>query len=97
MGRKDEGTQTEEIFFKMHWSYFAGEYPIKVGRIHSQMNCNKVRNQIMLRNKTFISNPGMNLSSKSNLKGQNSLAFKGNKTNNKSFFRQGLPLPKNQF
>ena len=26
--RKDAETQTEEIFFKMHWSYFAGDYPI---------------------------------------------------------------------
>ena len=25
---KDEYTQTEEIFFKMHWSYFSGQYKI---------------------------------------------------------------------
>ena len=30
--RKDAETQTEEIFFKMHWSYFAGDYPILQGK-----------------------------------------------------------------
>ena len=25
---KSEYTQTEEIFFKMHWSYFSGQYKI---------------------------------------------------------------------
>ena len=30
---KDDYTQTEEIFFKMHWSYFAGKYKI--------INCRK--------------------------------------------------------
>ena len=27
-GMKNEYTQTEEIFFKMHWSYFSGQYKI---------------------------------------------------------------------
>lgn len=27
--KTDQGTQTEEIFFKMHWTYFAGKYPIR--------------------------------------------------------------------
>ena len=31
---KNEYTQTEEIFFKMHWSYFSGQYKI--------MNCTKI-------------------------------------------------------
>ena len=26
--RIDNHTQTEEIFFKMHWSYFVGTFPI---------------------------------------------------------------------
>ena len=30
--KKDAQTQTEEIFFKMHWSYFAGDYPILQGK-----------------------------------------------------------------
>lgn len=25
----DQGTQTEEVFFNMHWTYFAGKYPIR--------------------------------------------------------------------
>ena len=29
--RKDAETQTEEIFFKMHWSYFVGDYVILQG------------------------------------------------------------------
>lgn len=32
----DQATQTERIFFKMHWSYFAGEYPIKQASKTSQ-------------------------------------------------------------
>ena len=31
--RKDAETQTEEIFFKMHWSYFAGDYPILQAKV----------------------------------------------------------------
>ena len=27
---KNEYTQTEEIFFKMHWSYFSGQYKITI-------------------------------------------------------------------
>ena len=34
--RKDAQTQTEDIFFKMHGSYFAGEYPI----LQSKLNRN---------------------------------------------------------
>ena len=33
---KSEYTQTEEIFFKMHWSYFSGQYKI--------MSCSKFGN-----------------------------------------------------
>jgi hypothetical protein len=31
--KKDAETQTEEIFFKMHWSYFAGDYPILQAKV----------------------------------------------------------------
>jgi hypothetical protein len=39
---KSEYTQTEEIFFKMHWAYFSGQYKI--------MNCTRI---IVNNNKAF--------------------------------------------
>ena len=39
--KKDVGTQTEEIFFKMHWSFFAGDYKI----LQAKNNNNKVFNR----------------------------------------------------
>ena len=39
--KKDVGTQTEEIFFKMHWSFFAGDYKI----LQAKNNNNKFFNR----------------------------------------------------
>ena len=45
---KNEYTQTEEIFFKMHWSYFSGQYKI--------MSCNKLEDYFNNNNFDFSSN-----------------------------------------
>ena len=45
---KSEYTQTEEIFFKMHWSYFSGQYKI--------MSCNKLEDYLNNNNYDFSSN-----------------------------------------
>lgn len=34
--KRDAETQTEEIFFKMHWSHFAGDYPILQGKYQNR-------------------------------------------------------------
>jgi hypothetical protein len=41
--KRDIGTQTEEIFFKMHWSFFAGDY--KILQAKNNNNFNKVFNR----------------------------------------------------
>ena len=45
---KNEYTQTEEIFFKMHWTYFSGQYKI--------MSCNKLGDYFNNNNFDFSSN-----------------------------------------
>jgi hypothetical protein len=35
---KDESTQTDEIFFRMHWTYFVGKYKI--------LNCRRNNNNL---------------------------------------------------
>ena len=45
---KSEYTQTEEIFFKMHWSYFSGQYKI--------MSCNKLGDYLNNNNFDISSN-----------------------------------------
>ena len=45
---KNEYTQTEEIFFKMHWTYFSGQYKI--------MGCNKLGDYFNNNNFDFSSN-----------------------------------------
>ena len=45
---KNEYTQTEEIFFKMHWSYFSGQYKI--------MSCNKLGDYLNSNNFDISSN-----------------------------------------
>ena len=34
--KRDAETQTEEIFFKMHWSHFVGDYPILQGKYQNR-------------------------------------------------------------
>jgi hypothetical protein len=83
---KHEYTQTEEIFFKMHWSYFAGQYKImqfKKNRVIQKsnnflgMSMNFFGN---VKNKTLYG--GSSLSSRKNIQNNNNSNLNNNINNN---------------
>ena len=98
-------TQTEEIFFKMHWSYFAGEYPIiqsKIGK--TDLMSEKKRIEGMYRSKSQSDNIAfkMNLNLNQNNPNGNYLkVVKGNGNNNNNFnsslIKKINPLQRVQF
>ena len=85
--RKDAMTQTEEIFFKMHWSYFAGEYPIIQSKIwKKELMSEKKKIEGMYRSKSQSDNIKMNINLNQNNPNGNYLkVVKGNGNNNNNF------------
>ena len=92
---KNEYTQTEEIFFKMHWSYFSGQYKI--------LSCKKKNNYS---NNNYLGfSPNLFGQLKNNInfyKRQmdiNNLNYRSNSYNNKIFvnFKNGIPINNGQY
>ena len=109
--RKDAQTQTEDIFFKMHWSYFAGEYPILQSKLGNRMMISVAKKKFegMYRSKSQSDNLGIKLNFNLNMNnpgaGNVFKAFKGNNLNmnntsnqfNSSSFKKLNPLQKSQY
>jgi hypothetical protein len=109
--RKDAQTQTEDIFFKMHWSYFAGEYPILQSKLGNRFTISSAKKQFegMYRSKSQSDNLGFKLNFNLNINnagyGNTFKIFKGNNINmnntsnqfNQNAFKKLNPLQKSQY
>ena len=80
--RKDAQTQTEDIFFKMHWSYFAGEYPILQSKLNRNFISSAKKNFEMYRSKSQSDNIGYTKSFNLNNQVNTLKVFKGYNLNN---------------
>ena len=110
--RKDAQTQTEDIFFKMHWSYFAGEYPILQSKLGNRFTISSAKKQFegMYRSKSQSDNLGFKLNFNLNINnagyGNTFKIFKGNNNINmnntsnqfnQNAFKKLNPLQKSQY
>ena len=72
----DSETQTEQIFFKMHWTHFIGKYTILTPKVHNNIYFQTSINEFAYEKFGFFSKTGKNFynNNSNRFKGKNKLS-----------------------